>query len=218
MGKLLIAQAARSAIFEISGVLDREETLAQIRDQLKRNQSDNATVSASPQEAFAQADLVVDFSIAEAVALNAKTAAEQDSAYLVGVTGLDETATTALKTAAQKVAVLHASNVSTGVAVLALLVRQAATLLDESWDVEVLEMHHRYKSDAPSGTALRLGEQVAKGRGLPADAVAQSAKKPITGGHPQTRQYRLCGLARGDSGGRPRSDFCRRRRTLDALP
>ena len=52
MGKLLIAQAARSATFEISGVLDREETLAQIRDQLKRNQSDNAIVSASPQEAF----------------------------------------------------------------------------------------------------------------------------------------------------------------------
>ena len=77
-------------------------------------------------------------------------------------------------------------------AVLALLVRQAATLLDESWDVEVLEMHHRYKSDAPSGTALRLGEQIAKGRGLSADAVAQSAKNPSRAG---TRKQGSIGFA-----------------------
>ena len=192
MGRLLVARAASSDQFEISGALDRQETLQAVAAQLQRNHCDDIAPRATPAEAFAGAEVVVDFSSAEAVPSNAQAAAEAGAAYLVGVTGLDPQAESALTAAAERVAVLHASNVSLGITLLSLLVRQAAAALNDSWDIEILEMHHRAKRDAPSGTALSLGAAAAQGRGLPAEAVAQAAQEGLRSG---TRQKNALGFA-----------------------
>jgi 4-hydroxy-tetrahydrodipicolinate reductase len=89
---------------------------------------------------------------------------------LIGTTGLDELAEQRIAAAAKKVAVLRAANTSLGVALLAELVERAAQVLGPDWDIEVAETHHRMKSDAPSGTALLLGEAASRGRGVALNA------------------------------------------------
>ncbi|MEO6359930.1 MAG: 4-hydroxy-tetrahydrodipicolinate reductase, partial [Sphingomicrobium sp.] len=89
---------------------------------------------------------------------------------LIGTTGLDDLAGKRIEEAAQHVAVMQAANTSLGVALLSDLVERAARVLGPAWDIEIVEAHHRSKTDAPSGTALALGDAVARGRGTPLDA------------------------------------------------
>src|SRR5205823_3081038 len=89
---------------------------------------------------------------------------------LIGTTGLDGSADERIAAAAEKVAVLRAANTSLGVALLAELVERAAKVLGPDWDIEIAESHHRMKADAPSGTALMLGEAAARGRGTALEA------------------------------------------------
>ena len=89
---------------------------------------------------------------------------------LVGTTGLDDFASRRITAASKDIAVLRAANTSLGVALLSDLAERAARVLGPAWDVEIVEAHHRHKADAPSGTALVLGEAVASGRGMPIDA------------------------------------------------
>lgn len=118
------------------------------------------------------ADVIVDFSSAEALQGSLDRAVGAAVPILVGTTGLDATATEKISQAAQSVAVLHAANTSLGVALLSELVERAAKVLGPEWDVEVVEAHHRDKADAPSGTALMLGQAAAQGRSLPLRAEA----------------------------------------------
>jgi 4-hydroxy-tetrahydrodipicolinate reductase len=112
-------------------------------------------------------DLIVDFSAPEALAGSLDRAVRAAVPILVGTTGLDDLAGRRIEEASRSVAVLRASNTSLGVALLEELVERAARVLGHGWDIEVLEMHHRMKRDAPSGTALSLGEAAARGRGEP---------------------------------------------------
>lgn len=112
-------------------------------------------------------DVLVDFSAPEALAGSLERAMLAAVPILIGTTGLDDLASRRILEASQSVAVLRASNTSLGVALLDELVERVASVLGEPWDVEVLEMHHRAKRDAPSGTALTLGEAAARGRGTP---------------------------------------------------
>ena len=112
-------------------------------------------------------DVIVDFSAPEALAGSLDRAVRAAVPILIGTTGLDDLASRRIDEASQSVAVLRASNTSLGVALLEELVERAARVLGTGWDVEVLEMHHRVKRDAPSGTALSLGEAAARGRGEP---------------------------------------------------
>jgi 4-hydroxy-tetrahydrodipicolinate reductase len=112
-----------------------------------------------------RADVIVDFSAPEALAESLGKATLSATPILIGTTGLDDLAERRIAEASRSVAVLRAANTSLGVALLAELVERAAKVLGPQWDVEVLEMHHRHKRDAPSGTALMLGEAVAAGRG-----------------------------------------------------
>lgn len=111
-------------------------------------------------------DVLVDFSAPAALAASLERAIMAGIPILVGTTGLDDFASRRIEEAALEVAVLRAANTSLGVALLAELVERAATVLGEAWDIEILEMHHRHKADAPSGTALALGEAAARGRGI----------------------------------------------------
>jgi 4-hydroxy-tetrahydrodipicolinate reductase len=110
-------------------------------------------------------DVFVDFTAPEALEANLAAAIEAGKPILVGTTGLGDEGTRRIDAAAEQVAVVQAPNTSLGVNLLRHLVEQAAARLGPDWDVEILEMHHKQKRDAPSGTALLLGEAAAKGRG-----------------------------------------------------
>jgi 4-hydroxy-tetrahydrodipicolinate reductase len=112
-------------------------------------------------------DVIVDFSAPEALAASLERSVRAAVPILIGTTGLDDLASRRIADASRSIAVLRASNTSLGVALLEELVERAARVLGSKWDVEVLEMHHRLKRDAPSGTALTLGEAAARGRGKP---------------------------------------------------
>jgi 4-hydroxy-tetrahydrodipicolinate reductase len=112
-------------------------------------------------------DVLVDFSAPAALHASLDRAVSAGIPILIGTTGLDELADTRIAAAAKKVAVLRAPNTSVGVALLADLAERAARVLGPGWDIEISETHHRSKTDAPSGTALLLGEAAARGRGAP---------------------------------------------------
>jgi 4-hydroxy-tetrahydrodipicolinate reductase len=109
---------------------------------------------------------LVDFSSPDALEANLDAAVAARIPILVGTTGLAERHHFLIDDAARDIAVLQTGNTSLGVTLLAALVREAATLLGPDWDIEIVEMHHRHKVDAPSGTALLLGEAAAAGRGV----------------------------------------------------
>ena len=139
-----------------------------------------------------RSDALVDFSAPAALDNNLHAAVGAGIPILVGTTGLDERHHAAIDSAAGAIPVLQTGNTSLGVTLLAHLVREAAARLGPEWDVEVLEMHHRMKVDAPSGTALLLGESAAEGRGI--DFFAPDG--PGRYGHTGPRERGTLGFAR----------------------
>jgi 4-hydroxy-tetrahydrodipicolinate reductase len=121
----------------------------------------------------AGADVFVDFTAPDALEANLRAALEAGRPILVGTTGLGDQHRRLIDTAAETVAVIHAPNTSLGIGLLRYLVGQAAARLGPEWDIEVLEMHHRGKKDAPSGTALLLGAEAAEGRGASLQALSR---------------------------------------------
>src|SRR5690349_14505324 len=109
-------------------------------------------------------DVLVDFSAPSALQASLDRAIASGVPILIGTTGLDDFASRRIATAAKDIAVLRAANTSLGVALLADLVERSAEVLGPNWDIEIVEMHHRMKTDAPSGTALALGDAAARGR------------------------------------------------------
>lgn len=135
---------------------------------------------------FAASDAVLDFTVPAATVENAKAAAAQGKVLIAGTTGLTAEDEDVLRQASAKTAIVYAGNMSVGVNVLAQVVKQLAATLDaRSFDVEILEMHHRHKVDAPSGTALLLGRAAAEGRGVSLDTAADRGRDGITGAREQ---------------------------------
>ena len=132
-------------------------------------------------ELFRASDVVIDFTLPGATIAHARIAAETGTALLVGTTGLGLEQRAALELASKSAAVLVAANTSLGVVLMQSLVRQAASSLGEDWDIEIVEMHHRHKIDAPSGTAWALGQAAAEGRKVDLDAVADRGRDGHTG-------------------------------------
>jgi len=126
---------------------------------------DALVVCANAEPVAHKSDVLIDFTTPEALSGNLRAALAGRAAILVGTTGLGPVHQAAIDAAARDVAVLQTANTALGVAILARLVREATRALGREWDVEIVEMHHRHKADAPSGTALLLGEAAAQGRG-----------------------------------------------------
>jgi 4-hydroxy-tetrahydrodipicolinate reductase len=134
---------------------------------------------------FAASDAVIDFTRAELLAHHAELAARHSAALVVGTTGFDETSRAALNKAAEKIPVVLAANMSVGVTLLGQLVRQVAAKLDANdFDIEIVEMHHRHKIDAPSGTALALAQAAAEGRAVGLGDVARKSRDGQIGPRP----------------------------------
>ncbi|QFT34776.1 4-hydroxy-tetrahydrodipicolinate reductase [Roseibium porphyridii] len=123
-------------------------------------------VTDDPLTAFAKADGVLDFTAPPASLYFAELAAQARIVHVIGTTGWAEGQDEPLRAAARHARIIKSGNMSLGVNLLASLVRKAAAALDSDFDIEVLEMHHKHKVDAPSGTALLLGQAAAEGRGL----------------------------------------------------
>ncbi len=134
-----------------------------------------------PATVIAAADAIIDFTAPAATVEHARLAAQAGAAHIIGTTGMSKQDEEALDLAARHVAVVYAPNFSVGVTVLMELTRKLAATLDDDWDIEVLEMHHRHKVDAPSGTALGLGKAAADGRGVDHDEKRQSTRDGHTG-------------------------------------
>ncbi|WP_210356749.1 MULTISPECIES: 4-hydroxy-tetrahydrodipicolinate reductase [Sphingomonas] len=128
-----------------------------------------------------RADVLVDFSIAGAMEAHVAAAREAGTPIVIGTTGLSTTQHALIDAAARDVAVLQTGNTSLGVTLLAQLVREAAERLGTDWDIEIVESHHRHKVDAPSGTALLLGESAAAGRGTTLGEVRVDGRAGLTG-------------------------------------
>ena len=138
-------------------------------------------VTDDAEAAVAGCDLAIDFTFHTAVPEHAALARKHRRALLVGTTALTAEERAAVLAVGEVAPVLIASNMSVGVNVLEALVRRAATALGPCFDVEVVEMHHRHKKDAPSGTAISLARAAAEGRGLDFDAVACFGRSGVTG-------------------------------------
>lgn len=129
----------------------------------------------------AASDVLVDFSSPHALEANLDICVSAGKPVVIGTTGLEERHHYLIDDAARDIPVLQTGNTSLGVTMLAALVRQAASQLGDDWDIEIVEMHHRHKVDAPSGTALLLGEAAAKGRGIDLKANSERGRDGLTG-------------------------------------
>jgi 4-hydroxy-tetrahydrodipicolinate reductase len=129
----------------------------------------------------AAADVLVDFSAPSALEPHLAAARAAGTPIVVGTTGLTARHHTLLDAAATEIAVLQTGNTSLGVTLLGILVREAAARLGPDWDIEIVEMHHRHKVDAPSGTAIQLGEAAARGRGTTLSEIRVDSRAGLVG-------------------------------------
>lgn len=129
-------------------------------------------VTADPGSAVRAAQVAIDFALPEATIANVDACVAAGIAMVIGTTGSSEQARRHIEGAATRIPIVLAANMSLGVNLLAKLVEVAARALDQRYDIEIFEAHHRNKKDAPSGTALALGRAAADGRGVPLDDVA----------------------------------------------
>ena len=163
MGRMLADEAAAAGL-TVAGGIDRVA-------------EPGAGVFADMAALAARSDVVVDFTHASAAIGHATALARAGTAWVLGTSGLDADDEAAVRRAAEAIPVVYAANFSPGVAlVLAMAERMAAALPAASYDAEIVEMHHRQKVDAPSGTALALGRAVARGRGVALDDVRDSGR------------------------------------------
>ncbi|MGB5092164.1 MAG: 4-hydroxy-tetrahydrodipicolinate reductase [Parvibaculum sp.] len=132
-----------------------------------------------------EVDGLIDFSVPAATVEFAALAAQARIVHVIGTTGLSADDETKIAAAARHATIIKSGNMSLGVNLLAALVRKAAKTLDADWDIEIVEMHHRHKVDAPSGTALLLGQAAAEGRGISLADHAERGRDGLTGARAQ---------------------------------
>ncbi|MFO7936682.1 MAG: 4-hydroxy-tetrahydrodipicolinate reductase [Kiritimatiellia bacterium] len=132
-----------------------------------------------------EAEVVIDFTFHSAVIQNLRNAVDNGQAYVLGTTGLTDEEKNAVSEAAGKIPVVWAPNMSLGVNLLLELVRRSASILGDDYDAEIVEMHHRLKKDAPSGTAIGLAEALAEGRKVDLQDVAIYGREGIIGERPK---------------------------------
>jgi 4-hydroxy-tetrahydrodipicolinate reductase len=183
MGQMLINTVLASDTARLVGAVERpgHDWIGQDVGVAMGGQAQGVTVTDDPLEAFAKAHAVIDFTSPAATVAFAEITAQARCVHVIGTTGMSDEDLSKLKAAARHATIVRAGNMSLGVNLLVQLTRQVAAALDEDYDIEVIEAHHNQKVDAPSGTALMLGEAAAEGRGVSLDAVSDRARDGITG-------------------------------------
>ena len=183
MGRTLVRIISEMPGVTLAGAIEREGAAEIGRDagDLAGVGANGIAVTADALPVFAKADGVLDFTTPAATIAYAELAAQARIVHVIGTTGLSADDNARIAAAARHAVIVKSGNMSLGINLLAALVKQAARALDASFDIEVLEMHHRAKVDAPSGTALMLGRAAAEGRGIALDEHSVRARDGITG-------------------------------------
>ncbi len=188
MGQALVRAAAGRTDVRITGAAVRKGADAEGRDigALAGLEASGVLVAADVAVAAKEADVWIDFSTPDATRAAVQALPTTGvRAAIIGITGIDTAGEAAVREAAKKIAIVQSGNFSLGVNVLAGLVRQAAARLGPDWDIEIVESHHRRKVDAPSGTALMLGEAAAAGRGKKLHDLRIEPRDGIVGSRPE---------------------------------
>jgi 4-hydroxy-tetrahydrodipicolinate reductase len=183
MGRQLITAIAADPQCTVSGATEPAGSPAIGKDigELAGLEPLGIAVSSDAAAVIAAADAIVDFTIPKATIEFARLAAKSGTAHIIGTTGFDKTSEAVIADAATKIAIVKAGNMSLGVNLLVALTRQVAAALGNDFDIEIVEMHHRMKVDAPSGTALMLGEAAAAGRNVALDEKSVRSRDGHTG-------------------------------------
>jgi 4-hydroxy-tetrahydrodipicolinate reductase len=187
MGRAVIRLVAENPSLKLSGALTEPGHASVGRDAGTVSGLDplGIVVTDDLARALDGCDVAIDFTAPAATGAHAAACAARGCAWVLGTTGLGGSELAAVNAAAGKVPVLYSRNMSLGITVLTELARQAAALLGQGFDIEIVEAHHRAKKDAPSGTALQLGEALAAARGTALPAVAVYGRSGLTPGRPE---------------------------------
>ena len=178
MGQMLIRQIAATEGSSLVGALEGPGSNA------LGQEAGGVKIVSDVATAIAGAQVLIDFTVPAATVAHARVAADKGVAMVIGTTGLNPEQTAAIHEAAKKTPILWAANMSLGINILQALVEKTASLLDPNYDIEIVEMHHRHKIDAPSGTALALGHSAAAGRQVKLEEVWRKSRDGHTGARP----------------------------------
>ena len=183
MGQMLVQQVGAHERLHLCGALERSghPWIGQDLGLVMGGQALGVMVSDDPLECFARAHAVIDFTAPAATVDFAELAAQARLVHVIGTTGLSDADLEKIALAARHAVVVRAGNMSLGVNLLTTVTRQVAAALDADWDIEIVEAHHNKKVDAPSGTALMLGEAAAAGRGVSLADVSDRGRDGNTG-------------------------------------
>lgn len=187
MGQMLIKTVMESDKATLSGVTERpgHDWIGKDLGACLGGSDIGVTVSDDPLEVFAKSQAVIDFTSPDATVAHAELTAQARAVHVIGTTGFADDHLAAISRAARHAPIVRAGNMSLGVNLLMQLTQKVAAALDEDFDIEIVEAHHKFKVDAPSGTALMLGEAAAEGRGVKLADVRDSGRDGITGARKQ---------------------------------
>lgn len=183
MGRMLMRQVLATDGCTLSGGTDREDSpkFGQDLGMVLGEEAVGLKVTSDSAALFDGADAVIDFTTPHATLAHADLAASTRTIHVIGTTGLDHAQKAGLAKAAEQTRIVFAPNMSVGVNLAMALVEKVASILDTDTDIEIVEMHHKHKVDAPSGTALGLGEAAACGRKVALDDAAVKSRDGHTG-------------------------------------
>lgn len=183
MGRTLVRLICETPGVVLSGALEREGSLVLGQDVglIAGLPALGVALTDDPLAMLIEAEGIVDFTTPASTVALAALAAQARIAHVIGTTGLSTDDGAKLEAAARHAVIVRSGNMSLGVNLLAGLVAKAAASLDEAFDIEIVEMHHRMKVDAPSGTALLLGEAAARGRGIDLASRSERGRDGLTG-------------------------------------
>ncbi|MGZ5926935.1 MAG: 4-hydroxy-tetrahydrodipicolinate reductase, partial [Rhizomicrobium sp.] len=183
MGRALVRVISETPGAVVAGALEAPGSALLGKDSgvLAGLPANGVELSADLWKLSANADAILDFTVPAATIANVAIAAERGLVHIVGTTGLSASDMAVIKSVTSRAVVVQSGNMSLGVNLLAALVKRVAQSLDDSFDIEIVEMHHRAKVDAPSGTALMLGEAAAAGRNITLQAHSARGRDGFTG-------------------------------------
>ena len=199
MGKAILTLALRDKNLQVTGAFEKDGSPAVGTDLgvFGGGQSLGIKIGNSVDEAVKNADALIDFTHPTTTEAHLKAVLKNKTGYVVGTTGLDEKILSSLKEASKNISIVQSPNMSIGVNLLFKLSELTAKALDEDYDIEIAETHHRMKKDAPSGTALKLLEVVAKARGRDIKKDTVTGRDGETGARPRG-QIGVLALRGGD--------------------
>lgn len=167
MGLALVKAVLADPRFTLSGGSERDSfDAALVKSQLASVGCSHLSVTSDPRALARQADVIIDFTTPQATLAVCNEVAQTGGIHIIGTTGFSASEQKKIAALAKKARIVQSGNFSLGVNLLEALAEQAARLLDNRYDIEIFEMHHQHKKDAPSGTALMLGKACARGRGI----------------------------------------------------